>query len=281
MSAPEASQATTSPAAAGVRERAELLGIATRAAQAAAAGIRRYAGDVGSIAWRNKSHADFVSEVDIAAEESLREIILHEIPDAVIIGEELSPDASLGPITFIVDPLDGTTNFLHGFPWYAVSVAVLRDGAPTAGVVINVPTGDVHSAAAGLGARSNGRPIRISAIEDPQRSLIGTGFPFKTPAALDRYAEQFKRVTRATAGIRRAGSAALDLADVAIGRFDAFWELMLSPWDFAAGALIVREAGGVITDDRGAAVGHRASSIVAGNPRMHAWLLATLTSVPE
>ncbi|MDQ6828979.1 MAG: inositol monophosphatase [Gemmatimonadota bacterium] len=281
MSAPEASQATTSPATFGARECAELLDIASRAAHAAAAGIRRSAGEIDSIVWRSKSHADFVSAVDVAAEESLRDAILREIPDAVIVGEELSPSASLGAITFIVDPLDGTTNFLHSFPWYAVSVAVFRDGAPAAGVVINVPTGDVHSAAAGLGARSNGHPIRVSAIDAPERALIGTGFPFKTPAELDRYAEQFKRVTRATAGIRRAGSAALDLADVALGRFDAFWELLLSPWDFAAGALIVREAGGMVTDIRGTAVGHDASSIVAGNPRMHAWLLATLTSVPE
>jgi myo-inositol-1(or 4)-monophosphatase len=175
-----------------------------------------------------------------------------------------------------VDPLDGTTNFLHGYPEYAVSIAVHVDGRPAAGVVVNVAHDEWFTAVAGEGAKRNGAPIRVSTIDNPSRALVGTGFPFKNHELLPWYARQFDAVTRATAGIRRAGSAALDLCDVACGRFEAFWELVLSPWDFAAGALIVREAGGLVTDDAGHPLALRASAVVAGNPAMHAWLRQAL-----
>jgi myo-inositol-1(or 4)-monophosphatase len=215
--------------------------------------------------------------VDTLAEEAAAELLCNAYPEAGIVGEELSPkalDASLeSELAFVLDPLDGTTNFLHGFPWYAVSIAAISRGRLVAGVVLNAATGETFTAVAGGGAFRDGTPIRVSEIATPSRALVGTGFPFKTAADLARYQPQFAAVARETAGIRRPGSAALDLCDVACGRFDAFWELTLAPWDVAAGLLLVREAGGLATDLRGrdAPVAH--GPVVAGNPAMHAWLL--------
>jgi myo-inositol-1(or 4)-monophosphatase len=179
-------------------------------------------------------------------------------------------------LVFVVDPLDGTTNFLHGFPWYAVSIAALIDGVLTAAVVLNVATGELFTAVAEGGSRRNGQPIHVSKITDPIRALLGTGFPFKHSDQITEYLRGFAAAMRETAGVRRAGSAALDLADVACGRYEAFWELMLAPWDIAAGILLVREAGGLVTDLSGAPAQVEQTGIVAGNPAMHGWLLEVL-----
>ncbi len=264
------------------------------AAGRAAAVVRRRARDRSSLEWRTKAPADFVSDVDEAAEAAIARVIRAELPQATLVGEEFTPGnhrlAAPG-ITVVADPLDGTTNFLHGYPAFSVSIGVLRDGRPVAGVVINVPHGDRFTAAVGRGtwhldaaaaSRATrprplaGRRLAVSEIADPSRALIGTGFPFKALHLLPAYQAQFEAVTRATAGVRRAGSAALDLADVAAGRFDAFWELQLAPWDVAAGILLIREAGGVVTtlDGQDAEVAH--GPIVAGNPTMHRWLLRAL-----
>lgn len=259
-----------------------LLGVAITAAEGAAAIIRGRAGNAASLEWRRKSPADFVSEVDDEAEEMIREVILREIPDAIVIAEEGSPETAIGEDpTFIVDPLDGTTNFLHGFPAYAVSVGVLLQRALVAAVIIDVPMHDVYTATIGGGAFRNDEPIHVSGITDPSHALIGTGFPFKNLELLELYQRQFARVTSITAGIRRPGSAALDLASVAGGRFDAFWELSLMGWDYAAGMLLVREAGGVVTDCKGAMPDFTTSAIVAGNPAMHAWLIQLLAEQGE
>lgn len=248
------------------------------AARRAAAVIRDSASRVGTIAWESKGPADFVSHVDRGAEDATRATLLAAYPDAVFLGEETyDPTAGLGDaLAFVVDPLDGTTNFLHGFPWYAVSIGATLAGEPVAGVVLNAATGETFSATRGGGAYRDGVRIAVSSTADPSRALVGTGFPFKNVDRLDEYVRQFAAVTRQTAGIRRAGSAALDLCDVACGRFDAFWELTLSPWDIAAGILIIREAGGVVTDLAGAPahVGH--TTIAAGNPAMHTWLLEVI-----
>jgi myo-inositol-1(or 4)-monophosphatase len=182
---------------------------------------------------------------------------------------------------FVADPLDGTTNFLHGFPWYAVSIAAMVDGELAAGAILNAATGELFTATAGGGARRAGQPISVSKITDPTRALIGTGFPFK-PANphTQRYLELLPRVMLQTAGIRRAGAAALDLADVACGRFEAFWEMTLAPWDIAAGLLLIREAGGIVTDLDGNPCPIAHTSVVAGNPAMHEWLLRRLTDYP-
>ena len=257
--------------------RRELLASSLAAAVRAVEVIRARASDLGSLTWEEKTPADFVSEVDHAAEQMIREVLLGRHRDAAVIGEEISPDVQIpSGVAFVVDPLDGTTNFLHGFPAYAVSIAALVDGALAAGVVLNAVTGELFTATAGGGARRNGQPIGVSRIGEPSRALIGTGFPFKHRDLIEPYMQQLPRVLGATAGVRRAGSAALDLADVACGRFDAFWELRLAAWDIAAGILLIREAGGIVTDLEGrpAPVAH--GGIVAGNPAMHRWLLDTL-----
>ena len=236
--------------------------------------------DLEKIDWKEKSRADFVSEVDVGAEGRIADALLAAVPDAAIMGEELTPAVSLGSgVTFIVDPLDGTTNFLHRYPWYAVSVAATRDEQVLAGVVLDVTRNIAYWATLGGGAfRSDGVPLRVSVITEPSRALIGTGFPFKDPAGIAPYLPQLERITGQVAGVRRAGSAALDLADVALGRFEAFWELMLAPWDMAAGILLVREAGGRITDLAGRDIGPSHSGVVASNGHLHEWMLAQLRS---
>lgn len=277
--AENASQATptsatpATPASARVAD-LHLLEVAVQAARAAATVIRERAGDRATLEWREKSPTDFVSAVDIAAEERIREVVGRLLPGAVVAGEELAPEAARDAgVVFVADPLDGTTNFLHGYPAYAVSIGVLVDGRLAAGVVRNAATGEQFTAADGHGAWRGDERLRVSTIDVPARALVGTGFPFKSPELVARYLPQFERVTRATAGIRRAGAAALDLADVAAGRFDAFWELILAPWDVAAGILLVREAGGLVTDLDGHDAPVASGPIVAGNPAMHRWLL--------
>jgi myo-inositol-1(or 4)-monophosphatase len=255
----------------------ELLATALEAARSAARVIRDATGGREKLVWESKGQSDFVSDVDKASEREIVAIVGRRLPTASVLGEELSPTALSGRgIVVIADPLDGTTNFLHGYPEYAVSIAVARDGVPVAGVVLNVARDEEFSARRGAGAFLNGKRIKVSNLREPGRALIGTGFPFKTLDMLPLYVEQFSLVMRGTAGIRRAGSAALDLSNVACGRFDAFWEMMLAPWDFAAGMLMVQEAGGIITDLDGNSAQLQAGAFVAGNPAMHAWLLQTV-----
>ncbi len=255
----------------------ELLDVALDAARAAATVIRDATAGRGRLVWESKGRSDFVSEVDTAAERSIAEIVARRCPGGVVLGEELSPLAlSDGGTVFIADPLDGTTNFLHGYPEYATSIGVARDGVLRAAVVINVARGEEFTARKGAGAWRDGELIKVSTLRDAPRALIGTGFPFKTLEVLPRYVSQFSLVMRGTAGIRRAGAAALDLANVACGRLDAFWELVLAPWDVAAGILLVQEAGGVVTDLDGNTPTLSAGAYVAGNPAMHVWLMQTL-----
>ena len=256
----------------------DALGVAVDAAREAAEVILQAAPELGKLEWIEKAAADFVTEVDRGAESAILNTIRTAFPGAIILGEELSPeaDSTSARLTFIVDPLDGTTNFLHGFPHYAVSIGVMHQGELVAGVVRNVPRGDIFTASLGHGTTLNGHRVAVSSIDSTSRALIGTGFPFKNPDLLEAYAQQFVAVSRQTAGIRRAGSAALDLADVACGRFDAFWELALAPWDVAAGILLVREAGGVVTDLEGARAKAAQGAFVAGNPIIHPWLLETV-----
>ena len=255
-----------------------ILDAAVAAAQAAAVVIRDASSGRSTLQWESKGAADFVTEVDRSAERAIAGVIASWYPTARMLGEELTPGADLSSpgLTFVADPLDGTTNFLHGYPQYSVSIGALQESSLVAGVVLDVTTDDCFTAIAGRGAYLNGARIRISSLSDPSRSLIGTGFPFKQPELLERYAKHFVAVSRDTAGIRRAGSAALDLADVACGRFDGFWELDLAPWDIAAGILLVREAGGIVTNWAGETRDISAGPVVAGNADIHPWLLETL-----
>jgi len=254
-----------------------LLEIALDAAHAGARVIRDATAQREKIVWESKGRSDFVSEVDKASERAIAEVIQRRLPAATLLGEELSPDVIAGKgLVVIADPLDGTTNFLHGYPEYSVSIAIALDGDLCAGVVLNVARSEEFAASRGGGAFMDGRPIHVSNLREPARALIGTGFPFKTIEKLPAYLDQFNLVMRGTAGIRRAGSAALDLSNVACGRFDAFWELVLAPWDVAAGVIMVQEAGGIVTDLDGNPPSLTAGSFVAGNPAMHAWLTQTV-----
>ena len=279
MSASDASQGSALPdsGAASPADRRALLATCVAAAARGAERVRAGEPGRGSLVWEGKSRFDFVSEVDRASEGAIADTVRARHADATLLAEEGSPDApSTRGLVFVADPLDGTTNFLHGVPWYAVSVAALVDGTLLAGAVINVPTGELFTATAGGGARRAGQPMRVSATTDPARALIATGFPFSREEEIARYLPLLPAIMRATSGIRRAGAAALDLADVAAGRYDAFFELRLSPWDLAAGLLLVREAGGLATTVDGAPAPVAETSVVAGGPVMHAWLLATL-----
>jgi myo-inositol-1(or 4)-monophosphatase len=259
-----------------VRALKDLVDVAERAAERAANFVRgARAPEAG--AWTEKSRHDFVTQVDREAEELIAETLTGLVPGTVVVGEELSPAAEYrGEVVWIVDPLDGTTNYLHGYPQYAVSIGALVDGVLSLGVVHDVARDVAYRAARGQGAWCGEMRLAVSELAEPSRALVGTGFPFKHLDGLERYLRQFAAVMETTSGIRRAGSAALDLADVAAGRFDAFWELTLAPWDVAAGVMLVREAGGTVTTLEGSddVLGH--GSIVAGNSTLHRWLMDLL-----
>ena len=249
------------------------MAAAARAADIIRAGAERRE----RLTWETKTRGDFVSEIDVAAEMAIEEIVRSRHPGSGLLAEEMSSDLTpRAGLVFVADPLDGTTNFLHGFPWYAVSIAAMIDGDVVAGAVLNAANGELFTATKGGGARKNGQPISVSKIDEPIRSLVATGFPFKEGAPIEEYLGVLPRIMRETSGLRRPGAAALDLADVACGRFEAFWELTLMPWDIAAGILLVREAGGVITDLHGAPAQVARTGIIAGNPAMHAWLFQIL-----
>lgn len=256
---------------------AQLLDAAITAARLGADFVRSRTGDLAAIDWQVKSRADFVSEVDLGAEARIGEYLLDRIPDALVLGEELTPGAaSTDGIVFVVDPLDGTTNFLHGYPEYAVSIGAMVGGELSVGVVVQIPLGTTYSATAGGGAFRDGERLAVAATDAPLRALFATGFPFKKADEIEPYLAQLGRVISQTSGVRRAGSAALDLAHVASGAFDGFWELSLAPWDIAAGILLVREAGGRVTDVAGRDIQPAHTSVVASNGIMHDWLLAQL-----
>ncbi len=233
------------------------------------------------LVWQTKGRADYLTEIDTSSEAVIRHELTsalgEDFPDVRVLGEESWRDDPLpSGLAFVVDPLDGTTNFLHGIPAFSVSIAAIHETEPVIALVLDIPRGELFTAVRGFGARVNGTPIQVSTITEPARALIGTGFPFGEHAETERYARQFVPVAQATSGIRRVGSAAIDLAWLAAGRFDAFWELHLSPWDIAAGILLVSEAGGVVSGIQGTPASIGTSPLVAGNPSMHAWLLDVL-----
>jgi myo-inositol-1(or 4)-monophosphatase len=264
-----------------VRELKDLVDVARRAAAHAASELRRLTPeDIHH--WDEKGRHDFVTDADRRTEALIAQALTHEVPGSTVVGEELSPQGDRsGEVVWIVDPLDGTTNFLHGYPQYAVSIGCLVQGTLRAGVVHDVVRDIGYWGATGLGAwggAGDARRLQVSRLSQPQRALVGTGFPFKELTVLRTYLDQFAAVMGATSGIRRAGAAALDLVDVAAGRLDCFWELTLAPWDVAAGTLLVREAGGSVTTLEGSPEVLRHGSVVAGNPVMHAWLMDLLRS---
>ena len=255
----------------------DLLNIAVQAATQAGSYLRGV-DRPGPEAWTSKGKADWATEVDRTAERMIAKIILAATPTAHIIGEELAPELVHDGLVWIVDPLDGTTNFLHGFPAFSVSIAAAIDGVLEAAAVLHVPLDRLTTATRGGGCWEQGARIRVSPITDPAHALIGTGFPFKDLSRIDEYLGQFRRVSAAVTGVRRPGSAALDLADVAAGRFEGFWEQRLSAWDIAAGTLLVREAGGRVTDRSGRDLGIEHGELVAASAALHPWLLQLLSA---
>jgi len=249
-----------------------LLNTAIKAARRAGQVIVRYADRIDRLAVESKGPRDFVTEVDRMAEEEIIRIIRHSYPDHGILAEE-SGSRPGATYEWIIDPLDGTTNYLHGFPQYAVSIAVRRAGHVEQAVVFDPLRDELFTASAGRGAQLNERRVRVSRVPRLAEALLATGFPFRELAHLDTWLATLRTILPRTSGVRRAGSAALDLAYVACGRCDGFWELGLSAWDVAAGALLVIESGGLITDAAGGAGFLDNGNVVAGNPDIHAQLL--------
>ena len=241
--------------------------IAISAARAAGNHIMRNLDRADQLKISRKSRNDFVSDVDRGAEAEIIHTIRKAHPDHAVLAEEGGADGQSDWL-WIIDPLDGTTNFLHGLPHFAVSIAVQHKGKLQHGVIYAPCTQDLYVATRGSGAVLNSRKIRVSKTSAIEESLVGTGVPLRA-AKLDEYLPQLRAVVEKTAGVRRAGAAALDLAYVACGRLDAFWELGLKPWDMAAGMLLVEEAGGVISELYGADDPLKTGNLFAGSPRMY------------
>jgi myo-inositol-1(or 4)-monophosphatase len=249
-----------------------LLNIAMRAARRAGDLIVKSLSRLDSLKIDSKSRNDFVTDVDRKSEADIIATIRRSYPDHAIMAEE-SGRSGEHEFVWIIDPLDGTTNFLHGFPVFAVSIAIQQEGRLQHGVVYDPMRQEFFTASRGDGAQLEGKKIRVSGQKTLEGALIGTGLPFRTGVTyVDEYLAMLKKVMSTAAGVRRPGAASLDLAYVAAGRIDGFWEFGLSPWDTAAGALLIQEAGGRVGTPMGAeyALG---PGIVAGNPKVYQGLL--------
>lgn len=241
-----------------------------RAARQAGGLLRRRQARLGDLQVESKGLHDFVTQADREAEELVVASLDESCPGIPFLAEESALRKTTAGRRWIVDPLDGTTNFIHGYPFFAVSIAFQDGGELKAGVVFDPMRDEMFMAAAGRGATLNGEPIRVSGQDCLDQSLLVTGFPFRELAHLDEYLEGFRRLLSISAGVRRDGSAALDLCWVAAGRSDGFWEMGLAPWDVAAGGLIVQEAGGSISDYAGGGNWLEGRSIIAASPGIHA-----------
>ncbi len=219
-----------------------------------------------------KRDKDFVTEVDKAAEAAIIEVLKEAYPDHAILAEESGASGDSEHV-WIIDPLDGTTNFIHGFPQYAISIAQQHKGVLQHAVIYDPNRNELFTARKGAGAYLNERRIRVSKRVKMNEALIGTGFPFRYFEHVDAYLGIFRDMMHKTAGVRRPGAAALDLAWVAAGRIDGFWELGLSPWDMAGGALLITEAGGLVGDLSGEQNYLETGNIVGGNPKVFSQLL--------
>jgi len=252
-----------------------MLNIAVKAARRAGGIISRASQNLDALTIKHKSLNDLVSEVDRAAEEAIIDVIRSAYPEHAILAEESGASGD-SEYVWIIDPLDGTTNFLHGFPQYCVSIGLLHKGVPTQGVIFDPTRNDLYTASRGRGAFLNDKRLRVSRRDKLIDGLIGTGFPFRMFEYLDAYNAMLKDMMTKCAGVRRAGAAALDLAAVAAGHFDGFWEIGLSPWDMAAGVLMITESGGLVGDFEGNDKFMERGQIVAGNPKIFSQILHVL-----
>jgi myo-inositol-1(or 4)-monophosphatase len=257
-----------------------MLNTAVKAARKAGSIISRASFDLDKLTVRSKHQNDFVSEVDHAAEEAIISVLREAYPRHGFLAEESGARDADAEYVWVIDPLDGTTNFLHGFPQYCVSIGLLHKGVQQQAVVYDPNRNELFTASKGVGAYLNDRRIRVSRTDKLEDALMGTGFPYREVSHLDEYLRMFRNMTLACSGIRRPGAAALDLAWVAAGRIDGFWEVGLSPWDMAAGALLVREAGGLVGDLAGEEGYLDNGRIVASNGKLFAAILKILQPKP-
>ncbi|MBN1465307.1 inositol monophosphatase [candidate division KSB1 bacterium] len=256
----------------------ELGRVAIKAARAAGDIIMANVGTLTRADIETKSRSDFVTTVDKKSEECIINIIYDHFPDHKIYAEESLRQAA-GGYRWIIDPLDGTTNYIHGVPIFSVSIGVQYKGDIILGVVYDPTRDELFYAEKGEGAFLNGRTIRVSSLEQPELALLATGYPFRMKEHLDLYQESFKRLFLQVSGIRRAGSAAIDLCYVACGRFDGFWELGLHAWDIAAACIILAQAGGQMTDFDGGESMLETGNTIASNGKLHPVLLRTIKDV--
>ena len=254
-----------------------MLNTAVKAARRAGSIINRAALNREGLEVRAKHRNDFVTQVDKAAEEAILAIIRQAYPEHALLAEESGfSESKEYEYRWIIDPLDGTTNFIHGFPQYCVSIALQHHGVTLHGVIYDPAKNELFTASRGRGAYLDDRRIRVTRCAQLKDALVGTGFPFKELGRLDQYSRQLHNLMTHSSGVRRAGAAALDLAYVACGRLDAFWEMGLAPWDMAAGALMIQEAGGLVGDLAGTQGWLENGDIAAGTPKVFPQLLQTL-----
>ncbi len=252
------------------------LNIAIKAARRAGQVISRASRDLGQIKVSTKQQSDYVTEIDKAAEEEIIRTIREVYPSHSILAEESGSSGPESEFQWIIDPLDGTTNFIHGFPQYAVSIGVAHKGAMAHGVIFDPNRNELFTASKGAGAFLNDTRIRVSKSSRLDEALIGTGFPYRVFDHIDTYLAIFRELTQKTSGQRRPGSASLDLAYVATGRLDGFWEIGLSPWDMAAGTLMITEAGGLVSDLSGESDYMATGNVIAGTPKIFGQLLQVI-----
>jgi myo-inositol-1(or 4)-monophosphatase len=261
------------------RELEELLALAMRLAREAGA-IQRAGYEADHEIETKSQHSDLVTEIDRASEAHLLRALERERPrDSVLAEEGGARERAGATYRWVIDPLDGTTNYAHGYPRFAVSIGVERDGAPALGVVYDPLLDELFHAVAGGGAFRNGRRARVSRETELSRSLVATGFAYDKALVDDDNTREFRALLKRAREVRRDGSASLDLCYVAAGRFDAYWEFKLSPWDVAAGSLVVAEAGGRVTDTQGGSTHRSGRDILASNGAVHAAMLAVLAEV--
>lgn len=258
-----------------------MLNIAIKAARRAGSIILRYSDQLDRLTVESKGRNDFVTQVDRTAESEIIDIIRHAYPGHSILAEE-SGEQSGDDHQWVIDPLDGTTNFLHGYPQYAVSIALLDKGKLAQAVIFDPLRDELFTASRGAGAQLNDRRIRVSSVKKMPDALLGTGFPFKEFDNLDTWINCFRELLPMSSGVRRAGSAALDLAHVACGRLDGFWEIGLKRWDIAAGCLLIEEAGGLVSDFNNGQNFLGSGNVIAGNTKVHGQMFAVISShLPE
>ncbi len=257
------------------------LDIATEAAMAAGIVLENHFGKLEQIEEKGRS-GDLVTEADKKAEKQVLEVLNRHVPNHQILAEESGLlEKSDSSYLWAIDPLDGTTNYAHGYPIFAVSIGLLIEGKPMVGVVYNPARGELFRAAKDIGATCNRRPIRVSQTTELARSLLVTGFAYDRRETNDNNYAEFCHLTHLTQGVRRSGSASCDLTDVACGRVDGYWERGLKPWDIAAGIIIVEEAGGKITAYDGTALDINSGRILASNPQIHSSLSQSLKETPS